>query len=233
MRNPITRLLILSVCFTFAFSAEAQLQIDSFPANMYPSSNAPFIHGVTSGDPLPNAVVIWTRVDTVDVSAIVSGQWFVASDTAFATIVASGTYTADSSTDFTVNIDATGLSAGTIYYYRFSDGQGHYSERGRTKTAPAAHTSQLTMGVMSCSSIFSGFFNAYRHLGNREVFDALIHLGDYIYDFVDENEKVRIPSPYPQEPENTAEWRARHRYYLIRPRPASCAEKSSVDCTVG
>jgi alkaline phosphatase D len=70
---------------------------------------------------------------------------------------------------------------------------------------------------VSCSSIFSGYFNAYRHLALREDIDALIHLGDYIYDTVDPDEKVRLPQPYPQAPTTLAAWRARHQYYLLDP----------------
>ena len=207
---------ILSL-FVLAFAAfGVRAQVITYPANMYPGAHAPFIYGVASGDPLPDAVVIWTKVHEDDSSATVTGQWALASDAAFANVVASGTYSADSSTDFTVNVDVTGLNAGTVYYYRFWTGA-NASDTGRTKTAVTGSQSQLTMAVMSCSSVYSGFFNAYRRLGNRDVLDAVIHLGDYVYDFVDEDEQVRVPDPYPQEPENLSDWRALHSYYLMDP----------------
>lgn len=200
--------------FTCVFGLRAQI---TYPANMFPDGHAPYLYGVASGDPLPNAMVIWTKLEESDPSATLVGQWSVASDTAFLNVVASGTYSTDSSLDFTVHIDVTGLSAGTVYYYRFSDGLGNFSVTGRTKTALTGNVEQLTLAVMSCSSVYSGFFNAYRRLGNRDVLDAVIHLGDYVYDFVDEDEQVRVPSPYPQEPANLDEWRALQRYYLMDP----------------
>lgn len=189
----------------------------TYPAHMFPETNAPYLYGVASGDPLPNAVVIWTRVEENNPGATVTGQWYMATDAAFQNVVTSGAYSTDSSVDFTVNIDVTGLSAGTEYYYRFADSSGNASDTGRTKTAVTGNVSLLNVAVMSCSSVYSGFFNAYRRLGNRDLLDAVIHLGDYVYDFVDENEQIRVPSPYPQEPENLQEWRALHRYYLMDP----------------
>ena len=61
------------------------------------------------------------------------------------------------------------------------------------------------------------FFNAYQRIAERDDLDLVIHLGDYIYDFVDEDEQVRVPDPYPTVPENLDEWRDRHQYYLLDP----------------
>ena len=71
--------------------------------------------------------------------------------------------------------------------------------------------------MASCSSIFSGYFNAYRRIAEREDLDLVIHLGDYLYDFVDENEQVRVPEPEPEDPSDVAGWRRRHGYYLSDP----------------
>ena len=70
---------------------------------------------------------------------------------------------------------------------------------------------------MSCSSIFSGYFNAYRRIAERNDIDLVVHLGDYIYDFVDADEQVRVPVPAPVDPQTLAEWRERHSYYLLDP----------------
>ena len=78
----------------------------------------PFYHGVASGDPLTDKVIIWTRItpDSGD-NAPKQVNWKVATDTGFQTIVQSGTATTDSSKDFTVKVDVNGLQSGTTYYY--------------------------------------------------------------------------------------------------------------------
>lgn len=196
------------------------LHSQSLPARIYGDSiHAPFYHGVASGDPLSNAVIIWTRItpDSADFSPL-TVNYQVATDSLFITIVSSGSLLTDSSSDWTIKKDITGLSQNTVYYYRFDDGSGNYSFRGRTRTAPTGSVSDLKFAVFSCSSIFSGFFNGYANVAERaDSLNAAIHLGDYIYDFVDADEQVRVPSPFPVEPTNLAEWRDRHEYYLLDP----------------
>src|SRR5882757_4324790 len=102
-----------------------------------------FSHGVASGDPLPDAVVLWTRVTPTPDATPGSGQgpdvdvsWEIASDPAFAAIVGSGTAATGPGRDHTVKVDAAGLAPATTYYYRFSLG-GTVSAVGTTRTAPA------------------------------------------------------------------------------------------------
>jgi alkaline phosphatase D len=118
-----------------------------------------------------------------------------------------------------VQVDVAGLAPYTDYYYRFIAPSGQVSAIGRTRTAPADHQNManLRLGVVACSSVFSGYFNAYRHIAVREDIDAVIHLGDYIYNTVDPDEQVRLPHPYPQNPTTLAAWRVRHQYYLLDP----------------
>lgn len=142
---------------------------------------APFYHGVASGDPLANAVIIWTRVTTPD-TGVINGTWHIATDTLFANTIQSGPFATESSKDFTVKIDVQGLQPNTFYYYRFQYG-GRFSLTGRTKTAPTGNVSNLRFAVVSCSDYENGYFNAYEHLMHRNDFDALIHLGDYIYEY--------------------------------------------------
>jgi len=211
------RLLLISCLCLIASLLTAQ----TLPANMYAdTAYAPFMIGVASGDPTEDKVLIWTHV-TPDsfAAASITLDWEVAHDTAFTQLVRYGTVTTDSSSDWTVLVDVDSLMAYTTYYYRFRTANGDYSRVGRTRTAPSASTNvnHIRLGVASCSSIFSGFFNGYQRIAERLDIDAVIHLGDYIYDFVDQDEQVRIPSPYPTEPSNRSEWRARHYYYLLDP----------------
>ena len=121
------------------------------PRDPADAPTGPFRHGVASGDPLPDAIILWTRVTRDDDgTGPIEVTWEIASDTAFAAVVAHGTASTDSTRDYTVKVDATGLLPGTTYYYRFS-GLGVTSAVGRTKTAPLT-ASQLRFAVVTCSN---------------------------------------------------------------------------------
>ncbi|MGE7389281.1 alkaline phosphatase D family protein [Streptomyces sp. NPDC004126] len=150
-----------------------------------------FLHGVASGDPLPDGVLLWTRVTPTPEAVPGSGLgpstavgWEVAEDKAFSRIVASGSVTATAASDHTVKADVRGLRPQTPYWYRFTAG-GTVSPAGRTLTAPAAGTTTpgIRFGVVSCANWESGYFSAYRHLAARTDLHAVLHLGDYIYEY--------------------------------------------------
>ena len=146
------------------------------------SCNEPFYHGVASGDPLEDRVIIWTRITPMDSTVInPTVNWELSSDLDFTNILQNGSNTTDASNDFTIKVDVTGLSANSYYYYRF-EYQGDYSMIGRTKTAPNGWSDQLRFGFVSCSDYRQGYFTAYRKLAERNDLDAIVHLGDYIYE---------------------------------------------------
>lgn len=144
------------------------------------SSLAPFYHGVASGDPTPNSVILWTRV-TPDLAGPVTVNWHIALDTTFSNVLFSGNVTTDSSTDYTVKVDVDGLQPNTWYYYEFTT-DGKNSLTGRTKTAPVGGMDQLRFAFVSCSNYPVGYFNAYEDIWRRNDIDAVFHLGDYIYE---------------------------------------------------
>lgn len=141
---------------------------------------APFYHGVASGDPLQDRVIIWTRL-TSDVDGPVPVQWFVSTDTSFTTITSKGTVIATPDKDNCVKVDVEGLEPDKTYYYVFLY-NGKYSLIGRTKTL--AQTSEhLKVAFISCSNYTTGFFNVYANLAKRNDLDVALHLGDYIYEY--------------------------------------------------
>jgi len=146
-----------------------------------PGPEALFQHGVASGDPLPDAVILWTRVTSGE-TGDVDVTWEVSLDAEFDSCTASGAETASAAHDFTVKVDATGLEAGTTYYYRFH-ALGRTSPVGRTRTAPSGGVDRLRFAVVSCASIGHGYFHVYREVSARADLDAVIHLGDYIYEY--------------------------------------------------
>jgi alkaline phosphatase D len=149
-------------------------------AILYDSTLKPFYHGVASGDPLSDRVIIWTRVTPEDSLPTVDVQWQVSIDEKFSSIIFSDTVTTSPARDYTVKVDVTGLEPDKFYYYRFS-AFGKTSAIGRTKTTPVAAKDSLKFAVVSCSNWEFGYFNAYSKIAEKDV-DAVLHLGDYIYE---------------------------------------------------
>lgn len=145
------------------------------------SDDAIFRHGVASGDPLSDRVILWTRVTTDKSSESVSVE--VATDDRFEDVVHTSELAATADTDYTVKTDVQGLSPATVYYYRFGAG-GETSMTGRTKTLPTGDVSRVTLAVLSCAHWQQGHFNVYGHAaGNDADIDAVVFLGDYIYEY--------------------------------------------------
>lgn len=144
---------------------------------------APFYHGVASGDPLFDRVIIWTRVTPEEVNDMpIQGTWRIASDETMSQIVNSGTYSTNQTKDYTVKIDVTGLAPGSCYYFDF-ESEGSYSATGRTRTADLGNIANARFAVVSCSNYQHGYFNAYRAIAERNDISAVLHLGDYIYEY--------------------------------------------------
>jgi alkaline phosphatase D len=182
-----------------------------------PAQGLRFEHGVASGDPLGDRVILWTRISGSETPVDIA--WQVATDTQFKTIVSQGKLTTDIGRDYTVKADATGLKPGKDYYYRFQSGD-LVSPVGRTRTLPD-QTKEVILAVATCSLHPNGFFNAYRAIADLEKVDAVVHLGDYIYEYGAEPADYgmgngrnlgRIPEP-PYEIITLADYRTRHAQY--------------------
>lgn len=143
-------------------------------------TQADFLHGVASGDPLQDKVILWTRLTPVDFSAPLKVTWEIATDDQFKQNLKTGTVQTTKTDDFTVKVDATGLQAGSTYYYRFRFGT-KVSPVGQTKTLPVT-TNKVSFAVCSCSNYPAGYFYGYREMVKQNV-DVVIHLGDYIYEY--------------------------------------------------
>ena len=146
-----------------------------------PGPEGLFSHSVASGDPLPNAVILWTRI-APPFDEVVDVYWEVALDPDFVERVGAGWVQTDSDRDFTVKLDAVGLGAGQTYYYRFRS-LGRTSPIGRTRTAPEGSVQRLRFAVGSCSRYNQGYFHAYRAIAEEPSLDFVLHLGDYIYEY--------------------------------------------------
>lgn len=147
-------------------------------ADIHPVS---FAHGVASGDPLADRVILWTRVTTSGTDEL-EVVWEVAEDSQFTKSVTSGRTRTGAASDFTVKVDATGLTANQTYYYRFAS-EGVISPVGRTRTLPTGAVSRVRFAVFSCSNYPAGYFNVYGDAAKFDDIDVGLHLGDYIYEY--------------------------------------------------
>ena len=139
-----------------------------------------FNHGIASGDPLADKVIIWTRATTTATSITLNYE--VSTDESFRTIVHNGSVTTDSTKDYTLKIDVQNLNAATKYYYRFSYNN-TVSEIGSMKTLPEGVVDRVKMAVFSCANYTNGYFNAYMEASKIADLDVALHLGDYIYEY--------------------------------------------------
>ncbi len=190
-----------------------------------------FQHGVASGDPLPRRVVIWTRVTPTPDATPGSGKgkpvtvtWQVAKDATFKKVVSKGRFRTSAGRDHTVKLDAKGLKPGKEYFYRFL-ALGQKSPVGRLRTAPRkrAALENVRFGVVSCANLEAGFFNSYRGLAAREDLHAILHLGDYLYEYptggygMGQDNVVVRPHDPPHEMVSLEDYRRRHANYKSDP----------------
>lgn len=146
-----------------------------------PGSAPTFAHGVASGDPLADRVILWTRVTPASPGPV-TVQWELAHDPGMTDVVAGGEVRTGPERDYTVKLDPAGLTPDTAYYYRFRAGGGR-SRTGRTRTLPVGDIDRLRLAVVSCASYPHGFFNAYARIAERADLHAVLHLGDYLYEY--------------------------------------------------
>ena len=152
--------------------------------NSNESIDGQFEHGIASGDPLTDRIILWTRVtpNAGTEQTEFKVTWQIAKDASFKQIVNSGETTTDAARDFTAKVDADQLQPGTSYFYRFLLGN-QTSPVGRTRTLPAGDVEAANFAVLSCSNFGHGYFNVYQEVAEQESINAVLHLGDYIYEY--------------------------------------------------
>jgi len=151
------------------------------PTDLFQESMAPFYHGVASGDPLQDRVIIWTRVTPEQPVEQTTVYWEMSLNKSFEASLQQGSFKTHPGRDYTVKVDVAGLQPGREYYYRFRH-EGRYSTIGKTQTLPQGGIDRVKLAVATCSNYEGGYFNAYKAIARDEV-DAVIHLGDYIYEY--------------------------------------------------
>lgn len=182
MSHPISRRGILSAGAATLAACSAPAPEEMLSADATRATGA-FAHGIASGDPRADSVILWTRLTPENVNGgPVILTWKMSETTDFATITAQGATEANVAKNWAVKVEATGLKAGTQYFYQFSLGD-KTSPIGQTRTLPKGEIDSVRFAVVSCSNWQEGYFNAYDHISRQNGIDAVIHLGDYFYEY--------------------------------------------------
>ncbi|MGW1341800.1 alkaline phosphatase D family protein [Kribbella sp. NPDC002412] len=186
----------------------------------------PYTLGVASGDPLPDAVVIWTRLAPEPLAPFggmdrrpVEVEWQVAEDERFHRIVRQGTTQARPEASHSVHVDVRGLRPWRHYWYRFRV-NGKLSPVGRTRTAPPvdAYVPEVSLAFASCQAWWEGWYTAYADMAKRDH-DVVFFLGDYIYEFgIDRGIRPNSNEPWmTQQTVTLDEYRVRYASYKMDP----------------
>ncbi|MEX2230777.1 MAG: alkaline phosphatase D family protein [Cyclobacteriaceae bacterium] len=209
----------LALMFLFAGCQMAKnpgsgVKLTETVSSLYDPEKKPFYHGVASGDPLTDRVIIWTRVTPEDSLSSIEVSWEVATNDQFAPVLKNASVTTSPARDYTVKVDVDGLDANTQYYYRFKALE-KISPAGRTKTLPEGSLDSLKFAVVSCSNWQHGYFNAYDRIASKDV-DVVLHLGDYIYEYGINNAKNVDRRHLPEhEIVTLADYRTRYSQYHL------------------
>lgn len=209
--------------------AGAALPVDAAVAQ--PVGALAFLHGVASGDPTPKGAVLWTRITPADTAvASIPVTWQVAEGDR---VVARGRAQARASRDWTVKVEPKSLKPGREYRYTFEAG-GRRSPEGRFRTLPVGTTPDVVFAVASCALYPGGFFNAYRAIATLPRVDAVIHLGDYIYEYGRDGyggaigKKLGRQVDPPHEIVTLADYRRRHAQYKADPDLQACHARAAM-----
>ena len=152
-----------------------------------------FTHGVASGEPGPDRVLLWTRFQADQDTPL---KFEVSDSVDFTRKIAGGSIAARAENDWCCKTFAEGLEPAESYYFRFIAPDGSISDIGRTRTLPEGPADRFRMAVFSCANIGFGWFNAYAHAAADGNFDCVLHLGDYFYEYA--------PGTYPSTDETVS-----------------------------
>ncbi len=179
-----------------------------------------FSHGIASGDPFTTSIMLWTRI-TPEEKGDISVIWEISKSEDFASITSKGEIKTGLVKDYTVKVEATGLKPGQWYFYRFRS-KGAVSPIGRTRTLPDGPTEEARFAIVSCANWQHGYFNVYDHIAReakKNPFDALIHLGDYYYEYAADPSPLLADRIHDPKNEIIAldDYRRRHAQYRSDP----------------
>jgi alkaline phosphatase D len=187
-------------------------------ANAHGQVMGAFNHGVASGDPLQDRLIVWTRLTPHEGHGIedIEGELRIGADAKLAKAKVIKV-AASPDRDWTIKVDVDGLKPGVEYFYQFKVGDIR-SPVGRARTLPQK-TDEVVLAVASCALFIQGHFNAYGAIARMDRVDAVLHLGDYIYEYGADQYGAGSPVAAqrkldpPHEIVTLADYRRRHACY--------------------
>ncbi|WP_017932231.1 alkaline phosphatase D family protein [Robiginitomaculum antarcticum] len=220
MTKPVSRRNVLALSAAVSAAAACGTpKPEAFNGKNESAPDGPFQHGVASGDSSQDGFVIWTRVTPQQPGEQIQVAWTIDLKNAVngTVSVQSGQGVATAETDYTFKVVVTDLSPGENYTFGFAaSGQ---TISGQAKTLPSGDISSAQFAVVSCANFQSGYFNVYDHIARRDDIDAVLHLGDYYYEYGpdgwgggwgESNERVHEPR---HELITLSDYRGRHAQY--------------------
>lgn len=173
--------------------------------------------GVASGLHSPTEVVLWTRVELANAPGTTTVDWELCDTASLDHVVASGTAPVSAASDGCVKVLVGGLDPDRSYWFRFRSA-GTTSTVGRARTLPAAGSSptSLRLAFAACQSYASGFYGAWRDIAAQDL-DAVLFLGDYIYESFPIQLQRRLRDEYVEDADTLERYRQRYRLYRSDP----------------
>jgi alkaline phosphatase D len=208
--------LLITFFLGMTISLFAQTDYTAQLSKFYNPKMKPFYYGVASGDPTAHSVVLWTKIEP-EFHIPTRITYEIALDSFFKNVIQHGETTTNESINYTVTLKIQNLNPNQIYFYRFFHGKTP-SVIGRTKTAPVGDVGHLKFAVVSCANFEAGYYNAYENIARRDDIDAVLHLGDYIYEYqMNKYGDKSLPRKHIPEKEITQleDYRARYAQYRL------------------
>jgi alkaline phosphatase D len=221
--SPDRRRFLTTGAAVLGVSASAQLWLPTTArAAETPLPDGVFSLGIGSGDPLPDGIVLWTRLapDPLDgggmPDSVVPVEWELAEDERCRKVVRRGVAQARPELGHSVHVDVRGLRPGRRYWYRFRAGS-QLSPIGRTRTAPHRYSSggELRVALASCQNWQHGYFTPYADMLAQDP-DVVVFVGDYIYESTPSSTGVRRHEGT-GEPYTLVQYRNRYAQYRTDP----------------
>ncbi len=182
MKNILFILILLSLLGCSVSHKTKTIPYHEGTESLFNPAMRPFYHGVASGDPGKENITIWTRVTPDKKLKSITGTWMISAEDDPDVPLQKGNWITGPERDYTVKVTITGLLPGSLYRYGF-EWNGVSSGVGRTRTLPEDQPAQLKFAVVSCNNYEAGYYNAFARLAERSDIQAIIHLGDYIYEY--------------------------------------------------
>ena len=193
-----------------------------------------FAQSVASGQPAPDAITLWTKLSQLERPGLI--QYEVSRDPDFRSVLARHSVPLDAGRDFavTTRLQTAKLRPGEQYYYRFLTCD-RSSPVGRFRTLrPADSNEPIRIGFFSCQEWNGGFYTAHAALAEEQNLDAVVCLGDYVYERNYYESGARTDTTGPNKDgdvQSLPEYRDKYRLYHTDPNLLRLRETHSLFAT--